>query len=94
MSHREHGGALSGEGVRVHHPGDAAPVGGNLPGHVNPGISLGDILNYSGLIGNLVTAFVSLKGAAVGAAVPLHPIEAWLPGLGEWDLQITATRKR
>jgi hypothetical protein len=87
-------GALSGEGVRVHHPQDAAPVGGLLPGHVNPGISLGDILGYSGLIGKLVSGFVALKGAAVGAAVPVPILETYLPGLGEWDLQITATRVR
>lgn len=70
------------------------PVGGHLPGHVNPEIGLGDLINYSGLLGQLITAFVSLKGSAVGATAKLPPFETWLPVGGEWEIDIIAKRLR
>ncbi len=64
-----------------------------LPGHVDPGLGLGDILNYSGLVSKLISAFVSLKSNPVGGAVDMPLIETWLPSLGEYDLTIHAVRK-
>lgn len=61
---------------------------------INPELSLGDILAYSGLIGKLTSAFVALKGTSPGGVVELPGIDTWLPGLGEWGLAITATRKK
>ncbi len=64
-----------------------------LPSHIDPGLGLGDILNYSGLVSKLISAFVSLKSNPVGGAVDLPLIETWLPSLGEYDLTIHAARK-
>lgn len=73
---------------------EKAPVGAILPGHVDPSLGLGDLLNYSGLLRQLITAFVGLSGTAVGGVVNLPPFETWLPVGGEWEIDMTATRKR
>jgi hypothetical protein len=80
--------------VSTHKHEEAGPVGGILPGHVDPTINLGDLINYSGLLGKLVSTFASLKGTPIGESVNLPDIETYLPSLGEWGLEIKATHRR
>jgi len=72
----------------------AGPAGGLLPGHVNPTLNLGDLIGYSGLLGQIITAFVSVHGLAVGQSVDLPPFESYVPGGGEGEFVIHYTRKR
>jgi hypothetical protein len=78
----------------VAHEKETAPVGGLLPGHVNPELSLGTLIGYSGLLGKLISAAVSIKTVQVGESIDLPVFESYVPGGQEGEFAIHYTRKR